>query len=185
VLGEFGRPPDERTHEIARLLRNAGIPVQVTDDLERARWEKLVWNIPFNGLGVAAAAGYDAFLSGRLPEHFNLWDTFAADQLLADPRWEELVRQVMAEVIEVARELGLHISPDYADQQIKLTREMGHYRASTLVDFESGKPLEIDALFMQPLLTAQASGLDTPRLATLCNFLVQLNSIANPADRPA
>jgi ketopantoate reductase len=31
----------------------------VSDNLERAHWEKLVWNIPFNGLGVAAAAGIE------------------------------------------------------------------------------------------------------------------------------
>lgn len=181
VLGEFASLPRERTHEIARLLRNAGIPVQVTDNLDRARWEKLVWNIPFNGLGVVAAAGYDAFISEDAPEHFNVWDTFATDQLLADPRWEKLVRDVMAEVIMVARDHGLSVSPTLAEEQIKLTREMGHYRASTLLDFEAGRPLEIDALFLKPLMIAQSSGLETPLLANICNFLVQMNSIATGA----
>jgi 2-dehydropantoate 2-reductase len=182
VLGEYRRLPNERTHQIARLLRNAGLTVQVTDNLERARWEKLVWNIPFNGLGVAAAAGYDAFVEGQLPEAFNLWDTFATDQLLADPRWEAIVREVMNEVIAIARDQGLNISETFAEQQINLTKEMGHYRASTLVDFEAGKPLELDALFLQPLMAAQANGLETPRLATLCNFLLQMNAIASPAE---
>lgn len=181
VLGEFASLPRERTHDIARLVRNAGIPVQVTDNLDRARWEKLVWNVPFNGLGVIAAAGYEAFMSEVVPDHFNVWDTFATDQLLADPRWEQLVREVMAEVIMVARDQGLSLSPTLAEQQIKLTREMGHYRPSTLLDFEAGQPLEIDALFLKPLMVAQASGLETPRLANLCSFLVQMNSIATGA----
>ena len=60
VLGEFQRPPQPRTHELAALFRQAGVACDVTDNLARAHWEKLVWNIPFNGLGVAGAAGYEA-----------------------------------------------------------------------------------------------------------------------------
>ena len=52
---------------------------------------------------------------------------------------------------------------------------MGHYRASTLVDFENGKPLELDGIFLQPLALAQATGVETPRLARLCDVLRQMN----------
>src|SRR6266404_5716214 len=57
ILGEFQRWPEPRTHDIATMFRGAGVPVKVTDNLSRTHWEKLVWNIPFNGLGVASAAG--------------------------------------------------------------------------------------------------------------------------------
>ena len=50
-----------RTHDLAAMFNHAGVPCKVTDNLARAHWEKLVWNIPFNGLGVAASAGLDAF----------------------------------------------------------------------------------------------------------------------------
>jgi len=56
VLGEFQRWPEPRTHDIASMIRHAGIPCEVTDNLARAHWEKLIWNVPFNGLGVASAA---------------------------------------------------------------------------------------------------------------------------------
>lgn len=175
ALGEFSSPPTVRTHEVARFLRNAGIQVQVTDNLERARWEKLVWNIPFNGLGVASAAGYEAVISGQAPDHFNTWDTFATDQLLADPRWESLVLEVMEEVISIARELGLNISSTFASQQVNLTREMGNYRPSTLVDYEAGKALELHSMFLEPLMIGQTSGLEVPRLTALCNILRQMD----------
>jgi len=184
MLGEYASTPRERTLDIALLFRNAGVPIEVTDNLERARWEKLVWNIPFNGLGVAAAAGHDAFVSGEVPESFNMWDTYATDQLLADPRWERLVREVMAEVIAVAQHQGLEIPSEQADKFVELTRAMGHYRASTLLDFEAGRPLEIDALFLKPLLVAQSTGVATPRLSNICNFLVQMNSVATAAGQP-
>ena len=59
-MGEYGRPPLPRTKEIADAFAGAGIRCTVEDNLERAHWEKLVWNIPFNGLGVAGVAGFEA-----------------------------------------------------------------------------------------------------------------------------
>src|SRR5208283_2132382 len=66
VLGEFGRPSQPRTHQIAALFAQSAVPCAVRENLEQAHWEKLVWNIPFNGLGVASCAGVDAVLRGRL-----------------------------------------------------------------------------------------------------------------------
>ncbi len=62
--------------------------------------------------------------------------------------------------------------PDtFADQQIQLTRAMGAYRASTLVDFERGQPLEFESLFLEPLRQATQAGVKMPRLAALCLML--------------
>src|ERR1041385_8835856 len=60
VIGEFQRWPEPRTHDLAAMFRNAGVNCKVTDNIAHAHWEKLVWYIPFNGLGVAGAAGYEA-----------------------------------------------------------------------------------------------------------------------------
>ena len=63
VLGEFQRPPQPRTRQLAALFRQAGIACDLADNLAGTHWEKLVWNVPFNGLGVAGTAGYGAFTS--------------------------------------------------------------------------------------------------------------------------
>jgi 2-dehydropantoate 2-reductase len=65
VLGEFQRWPEPRALDVASMFRQAGVPCEVTDNLARAHWEKLIWNISFNGLGVASAAGFDAVSSGH------------------------------------------------------------------------------------------------------------------------
>jgi len=171
VLGEFSGWPEPRTHDIASAIRHSGVPCKVTDNLRRTHWEKLVWNIPFNGLGVASAAGYDALISGEVNPATPLTPCLTTDKLLDGARWETLVRELMLEVIAAARALGLHIETGYADFQINRTRSMGAYRASTLIDFEHGQPLELDALFLEPLRQARRAGVTTPRLAALCAVL--------------
>src|SRR4051794_1467096 len=49
-LGEFAGPAGERVQRIAAMLKTSGIPSRVLENLRYARWEKLVWNVPFNGL---------------------------------------------------------------------------------------------------------------------------------------
>ncbi len=175
VIGEYQRRPQARTHDIALLMRHAGVPCEVTENLERAHWEKLVWNIPFNGLGVAGTAGYDAVTQGTRPPGSRLDPCLTTDRLLSDPRWESLVRELMAEVIAAANALGLKVRGDLAGQQIAKTLTMGAYKASTLVDFERGQALELESLFLEPLCQARQAGVATPRLAALCALLQQLN----------
>ena len=180
VLGEFQRPPQPRTHELAALLRRANVPCEVTDNLARTHWEKLVWNIPFNGLGVAGAAGYEALVSqpstpiNREPA-FSPQPVLTTDKLLGDPRWEKLLRELMVEVVATANALGLAVSPSQVDKHVERTRVMGAYKASTLLDFERCQPLELDSMFLEPLRLARQAGVPVPRLARLCEVLQQLD----------
>ncbi len=178
VVGEFQRFPEPRTHDIASMFRNAGVPCKVTDNLARAHWEKLMWNIPFNGLGVASAAGYEAVVSGRFDTDPGLrhGPCLTTDQLLADAKWEQLVRELMNEVFATARALGFNIAAALADKQIESTRTMGAYKASTLIDFERGRPLELDSLFREPLRQAQNASVAVPRLTALCEILTVLDA---------
>lgn len=50
-------------------------------------------------------------------------------KLLADPRWEKLLRDLMLEVIAAAGALGFEIPASYAEEQIERTRTMGAYKA--------------------------------------------------------
>jgi 2-dehydropantoate 2-reductase len=185
VLGECDRWPEPRTHDIASLFRHAGVPCKVADNLERAHWEKLVWNIPFNGLGVAGAAGYEALTDAPAPAGLPTGAAGGAclstADLLSDPRWASLVRELMAEVIAAANALGFKIPASVAEKQIERTLNMGAYRASTLVDFERRQPLELESMFLEPLRRARRAGVATPRLEALCRVLTRLDPGADRA----
>lgn len=174
MLGEFQRWPEPRTHDLASRFKHARVPCKVSDDLARAHWEKLVWNIPFNGLGVASAAGYDALLSPSKNPGAPRQACLTTDQLLDAGRWETLVRELMQEVIATANGLGHQLASDLGDRMIERTRTMGRYKASTVLDFELGRPLELHSLFLEPLRQARTTTIPTPRLAALGAVLQSL-----------
>jgi len=178
MLGEFQRPAGPRTRALAELLQASEVPCKITENLAQAQWEKLVWNIPFNGLGVAGTAGYEIFETQRpkLKIENRAGACLPTDRLLADPRWEKLLRELMLEVIAAAAGLGYHIPTVYADKQIERTRTMGAYKASTLLDFERRQPLELESMFLEPLRQAQSAGASVPRLTALCEVLRQLDA---------
>jgi len=176
MLGEFQRPALPRTHALAARFQQGGVPCEVTDNLNLALWKKLVWNIPFNGLGVAGAAGYEAVVTGQWKPSQPLGPCLSTRALLQDPRWLALVREIMLEVIHAARLQNLDIPESWADENIERTRVMGDYHASTLIDFTEGRLLEIEALFLEPLRRARAAGAECPRLDALCRVLQQLEA---------
>ncbi|MEO6036273.1 MAG: 2-dehydropantoate 2-reductase [Verrucomicrobiota bacterium] len=176
LLGEFERWPEPRTHDVASIFRHAGVPCKVTDNLAKAHWEKLIWNIPFNGLGVAGTAGYEAVLAGRVLKGRSPTPSLTTKDLLSDENWERLVRELMREVLLAALALGFRIPDQSAEKQIQRTRAMPAYKASTLIDFEQGKALELNALFLEPLRQAREAGAGTPRLVALCEILQELEA---------
>jgi 2-dehydropantoate 2-reductase len=80
----------------------------------------------------------------------------------------------MLEVIRVANHLKFCIPESLANKQIERTRTMGAYKASTLIDFERGQPLELDSLFLEPLRQGRAASVEMPRLSALCSILQRL-----------
>jgi 2-dehydropantoate 2-reductase len=157
VIGEYGRKPSKRTHAIASQFLTCGIKCSVVADLALEHWRKLVWNIPFNGLSI---------LAGGI-------DTTA---ILADEALYRVTLALMNEVIDAAKKCGHALESAAAGDQIKRTKEMGEYEPSTLLDWEASKPLEIEAIWGEPLRRAAAVGAKTPRLEMIYALLKSLDA---------
>lgn len=155
-LGEFGRLPLPRTRVVYEAFLHGGIDTRLVENLAEERWRKLVWNVPFNGLAVAAGG-------------------ITVDRILADPSLHAECRGLMEEIITVANALGYPIEASYADYQIDRTYPMGPYQPSTLIDFQQGYPLEIEPIWGEPLRKARAAGVPTPLLASLYERLLEAN----------
>jgi 2-dehydropantoate 2-reductase len=157
VLGEYGRYPAARTHDISWEFKRCGVVCSVAENLELERWRKLVWNIPFNGLSVAAGGV----------------DTRA---VLHDDKLRASALALMDEVITGANHCGYSLPTALALQQMKFTESMGAYKPSTLIDFEAGQSMELEAIWGEPLRRSIAAGASMPRLQQLYNELAQLNA---------
>ncbi len=155
TLGEFQRPASERVRAIGELFAGVGVSVRVVDDLAEARWQKLIWNVPFNGLAIARGG-------------------IATDRILATPAIAAEVRPLMDEIATVARHFGYTVPEEFIQAQIDVTPTMGAYQPSSLVDFLAGREVEVEAIWGEPLRRAQAAGVAVPRLAALHAELIRL-----------
>jgi 2-dehydropantoate 2-reductase len=156
IVGEFNRPPLPRTHEVAAEFNDCGLECNLAENLSLERWRKLVWNIPFNGLSI---------LAGGV-------DTAA---ILADDALRRSTLALMEEVIEAANRCGFALETNAVSEQMKRTETMGAYKPSTLLDFEAGKPLEIEAIWGEPYRRAVAAGANVPRLEILYSLLKNID----------
>lgn len=155
-MAEAQGPPRARTRAIAEMFRAAQVECEVYDSLLQARWEKLVWNIPFNGLGVAAESADTAVI-------------------LADESLCGAARGLMEEVIAGAAGEGISIAPGFIDRMMELTAAMGAYKSSMQLDYEAGRPLEVEAILGEPLRRARKAGVATPRLEMLYGIVKRRN----------
>ena len=162
IIGEFQKRDNTRLELIAADFTSAGIDCRTTGDLKKARWEKLVWNIPFNGLC--------ALLQQPV------------DKLLKVPGCRKLVRDLMIEVITAAntQDLSQSIPEKYADSMLEFTDGMGEYKPSMQIDREEGRELEIQAIFRVPLEYGRRQGVGMPRIEMLAVLLEQaINKTSN------
>ena len=132
---------------LAETFEHAGIAVQISDNLGEARWRKLIWNIPFNGLTVVLNA--------------------TTEQLIQDPASLRFAREIMIEVTETARGLGHAVGDEEIERMLGLTERMVAYKPSMKLDYDAGRPLEIQAIYWAPIAAAAKAGLTMPAVRTL------------------
>jgi len=128
-------------------LVGAGLAASALDDLALGRWKKLVWNVPYNGLSVVLDAG--------------------TDELMADPHARELVQALMHEVLGGAAACGREIPDGFVQQMLDDTEEMIPYATSMKLDYDAGRPLELEAIYAAPLAAARVRGYEMVRVGAL------------------
>ncbi|MEM7063961.1 MAG: putative 2-dehydropantoate 2-reductase [Cyanobacteria bacterium P01_B01_bin.77] len=143
--------------EIAADLRKANISIDVTEDLFMARWRKLVWNVPYNGLSVVLDA--------------------TTEELMADSRVKARILTLMTEVITTANAWADHLSKEtgstrqipltWATSMLVATTRMKPYRTSMKIDFDEGRPLEVEAILGNPVRAAAELDVAVPEMEKL------------------
>lgn len=155
-IGTYQGGHEEIVEQIFLDLKHAGLHAEKASDLNKARWEKLVWNIPYNGMTV-------------------VMDT-TTDRLMKQHDSRQLIWELMAEVVEAANQCGAGIDIEFAHKMMYLTDRMTPYAPSMKVDYDAGRPLEIKAIYTNPVMTALEAGYNMRKVAMLEKQLLFLQS---------
>ena len=150
---------DLNLQPIADIFQEANVPCEVSDNLERARWQKLVWNIPYNGL--CAVLDVDT------------------DTLMADESCVTLIREIMQEVQQAgaARKTGLRES--IVEKMLENTRKMKPYMPSMQLDRQQARPMEITYMYDRPIALGEAAGVAMPHVNMLAKQLCIIDQKRN------
>jgi len=152
AIAEQGNRRPDLLKRIGELFSGARLKCRLSESIDRMRWEKLLWNAPFNGLSI---------VGGKL----------TTDEILANDGLRRLARGLMEELITAAGVLGWEIEYALIDKLFDITRNMGEYAPSSLLDFLEGREIEVEAIWGEPLRQALVAGLDMPKLETLYRLL--------------
>tara|TARA_Y100000588_G_C14175062_1_gene890971 strand:+ start:510 stop:1472 length:963 start_codon:yes stop_codon:yes gene_type:complete len=162
TCGEFSGLPIPRTHDISLIFKRAGVPFMVSESLAKERWRKLVWNIPFNGLSIVGG-GIDTA-------------TVLENEILCD-----LAKELMKEVMGVAAALGHELPDSLIDHNLQETKKMGAYTPSSMIDFIMNRPVELEAIWGEPVRVGINAGCDIVRLQCLYN-LIRISIVRRDSD---
>jgi 2-dehydropantoate 2-reductase len=152
-LGELDQKETDRVKEIAGIFRKARIETEVTTQIYRLIWEKLVINI-----GINALAGLTGVKNGQLLDH---------------PETLKLMEAMVSEAVEVARRKGIEIEGNPLEKVIGVAKATGANRCSMGQDLDNRRRTEIDVINGAVVREAERLGISVPYNQTI-TYLVKV-----------
>ena len=155
-LGEPDGSRSERATAIAAALVKAGLKAPIQGRIRNEIWLKLLGNATLNPISALTRA--------TLPEIVN------------SPATRELVRELMAEVDQVAQSLGVEI-PLSIQKRMEGAAATGAHRTSMLQDLDAKRPLEVEALLGAVVELAAGAEVPVPALRTVYGLTKLLDEV--------
>lgn len=148
----FGKPDGSTPPELAALaeaFRAADLAVTVTPDIRTLLWRKLIFNLATGPMCVLTET--------------PVMDTHTEPALI------ECARRMAAEGLALASAMGISVTLDM-DGVVAANKRLAH-RPSILQDLQTGRPMEIDALYSVPLELARLASVPMPTLDLIVSLI--------------
>jgi len=146
-VGLFQGEGEDKLQQMQEDFSKNKVKIEISENLQKARWEKLVWNVPYNGLCVVMNT--------------------TCDLLQKQPDMRQLAHDIMLEVIEAAETCGTALSANIVDKMLALTDGMTPYSPSMKLDFDHKRQMEIEAIYTLPIAEAAAHGYNMSKVKML------------------
>lgn len=154
-IGEVDNQLSQRLQSIADLVSRAGLPTEATQDIRRAKWQKLMMNLIWNPLCSITQSSPGYIVQSKL----------AAD----------IVGLMMLEGSAVARSVGIDLKVDPLAELERVRHNLAQ-TPSMLQDVRAGRPIEFDAIMNVVVEMAQLTGVAVPTLKSVAAMLDVLNA---------
>ncbi|MBY5947623.1 putative 2-dehydropantoate 2-reductase [Photobacterium rosenbergii] len=155
TLGVHGESGLSVLNEVANDFRQSGVEVDVEGSIMEARWKKLLWNVPFNGLSAVL-------------------DTDTA-QMMNCQQMAELAQAIMHEVRLTALATGSPIDESLINTMLINTAKMKPYLTSMLLDKRNHREMELQYMYKNVLDLAKQYGVGMPKTEALYQQLCFIN----------
>lgn len=150
-IGALNRKQNATARKLTALFQEAGIESDYVPNLRKARYEKLLWNAAYNTLSVLLQA-----------------DT---DPIVKNPGTADLSLRIMREIKAIAATEGIRLSEKTIRDMLERTKRMRPYKTSMLLDYEAGRPMEVDTILGEPLRMARKGKVNVPHLQMAYDLL--------------
>lgn len=157
-MGTYPQGISPAVERLAAAFNSAKVECVPMEDIVFTRWNKLLWNLPYNPGSVLAGGADTARMSRR-------------DEL------EKFCADLMTEVIAVANAAGVGLTEEMAAKQREFTRNFPPYKTSMLQDFEAGRALEVEAILGNTLRIARRHGVEVPRIESCYALLKSVDEL--------
>jgi 2-dehydropantoate 2-reductase len=149
----------ERAESLRAAFAEAGLNVQVPEDMRAELWDKFLFIVPFAGLTTLTRA--------------------PIGEILASPELTATLASLLSEASNVAKADGVDFGADVVEKRLGWMRRLHpEFKSSMQRDLERGKRLEVDGLTGALVRLGQQHGVPTP--VTAC-----VNAVLALEDRRA
>ncbi len=159
VFGPVQGEPEPALEALAAACRRAAIDHELSRAMPVELWRKFVFLAPF----------------AAITTRYRL----SAGALREDPLAWMRLRALVAEAVAVGRARGVPLPEDLVEERLELIRNLpAGMRSSMAVDFEAGRPLELDWLVGAVVRLGEAAGVPVPESRAVLEELRALLSAA-------
>ena len=146
IIGEPDGASSARLGSLHGLLTEAGFDVTSSSAIRHDIWYKLWGNLTMNPVSALTGA--------------------TGDRMLDDPLVRNFCSAAMLEASAIGAKMGCAIG-QAPEARHAVTRELGAFKTSMLVDVERGKPIELDAIVTAVHELGRRTGVATPNIDAL------------------
>ena len=125
VFGQLNGQAGDAAKALKRALTDAGIPCELSRNIQKIQWSKLLWNAPFCAISCLARA--------------NVMQIIQSESLT------QLALDCMVEVQAAAHARNVELPRVLFDETLAFSKGLGAFKPSMLQDLEARKPLEYEA----------------------------------------